>query len=116
MYSQSLTEIPTLIDEIFIAGMSNIELEVLKHSSSFEKQKTKPEILFMLRKKITWVTPDWFVAVDLPIVPHLSKYYDITWIIIFPWRNCRYTEQEISSNQSENLKIHFYYLGSVVKF
>lgn len=64
----------------------------------------------MLRKKITWVTPDWFVDVDLPIVPHLSKYYDITWIIIFPWRNCRYTEQEISSNQSENLKIHFYYL------
>ena len=64
----------------------------------------------MIRKKINWVTPDWFVDVDLPIVPRLAEYYDITWIVVFPWRNCRYTERDISKYQSDNLKIHYFYL------
>lgn len=35
----------------------------------------------MQKPKICWVTPDWFVDVDMPIVPHLLDKYDITWII-----------------------------------
>lgn len=81
MYSQSLTEIPTLIDEIFIAGMSNIELEVLKHSSSFEKQKTKPEILFTLtssqsnlKNSIDFAFPN---GLEISLFPEKPKIYAI---------------------------------------
>lgn len=59
--------------------------------------------------KICWVTPDWFVDVDFPIVPRLAQYYDITWIIVFPWRNCRYTEEEINRCQCEHLKIEYFH-------
>lgn len=63
----------------------------------------------MDRKKICWVTPDWFVDVDMPIVPRLADKYDITWIIVFPWRNCRYTEPEIEKNRSEHLNIIYFH-------
>lgn len=63
----------------------------------------------MQKKKICWVTPDWFVDVDIPIVPRLAEYYDITWIIVFPWRNCRYTEDEIEKVKCEHLKIVYFH-------
>ena len=35
-----------------------------------------------MKKKITWITADYFIDVDLSIVPELSKIYDITWFVI----------------------------------
>lgn len=35
-----------------------------------------------MRKRIVWVTGDYFIDVDMPIVPHLCREYDIEWIII----------------------------------
>ncbi|MCI1741492.1 MAG: glycosyltransferase family 4 protein [Prevotella sp.] len=62
-------------------------------------------------KKICWVTPDWFVDVDMPIIPHLLDEYDITWIIFFPWRNNRYREEDFDYLQNkEGLKIIFFHL------
>ena len=63
----------------------------------------------MLKKKICWVTPDWFVDVDMPIVPHLLEKYDITWIIFFPWRHNRFKEADFKHIMDEHpdLKVCF---------
>ena len=80
MYSQTLIETPTLIDDIFIAGMSNIELEVLRHSTSFEKTKTKPEILYSssqtqtLKNSIDFAFPN---GIDVSLFQEKSKIYAI---------------------------------------
>ena len=36
----------------------------------------------MSKKKIIWITADHFIDVDLPIIPYLVTYYDITWLIV----------------------------------
>lgn len=33
-------------------------------------------------KKIVWLTADYFVDVDLPIIPELAKHYQIKWFIV----------------------------------
>lgn len=64
----------------------------------------------MPKKKICWITPDWFVDVDIPIVPHLLNEYDITWIIFFPWRNNRFKEEDLNDFQGlKNLHIKFFH-------
>ena len=69
----------------------------------------------MTKKKICWVTPDWFIDVDMPIVPHLLDQYDITWIITFPWRHNRFKDEDFKpyfGNPSLEIKfIHFKYYG-----
>lgn len=62
-----------------------------------------------MHKKICWVTPDWFVDVDMPIVPHLLNEYDITWIIFFPWRHNRFNEEDFKQIMDEHseLDVHF---------
>lgn len=63
----------------------------------------------MAKKKLCWVTPDWFVDVDMPIIPHLTDEYDITWIIFFPWRHNRFKEDDFKQVKEEHpeLDIHF---------
>jgi glycosyltransferase involved in cell wall biosynthesis len=34
------------------------------------------------KKRICWITPDYFMAVDSSIVPQLSQYYEIDWVVI----------------------------------
>ena len=36
----------------------------------------------MEKKKICWITPDYFLIVDAPKVPYLSAEFDIEWILI----------------------------------
>jgi glycosyltransferase involved in cell wall biosynthesis len=43
-----------------------------------------------LKKKLCWITPDYFLCVDALIVPKLSNYYHIDWILI----NTRDTERK----------------------
>jgi glycosyltransferase involved in cell wall biosynthesis len=38
--------------------------------------------LLKAKKKIYWITPDYFLCADAFIVPHLSKEYEIEWILI----------------------------------
>lgn len=67
-------------------------------------------------KELCWITPDWFVDVDMPVVPHLSNEYHITWIIVFPWRNNRFKESDFEvirrTNPYVDVKfIHCKYYG-----
>lgn len=50
-------------------------------------------IYYMAKKKIIWLTPDYFVGVDLPIIPVLLGTYNIIWIIQFGLVN-RFSEKE----------------------
>lgn len=43
-----------------------------------------------LKKKLCWITPDYFLCVDAFIVPKLSKDYDIEWILV----NTKNTERK----------------------
>lgn len=36
----------------------------------------------MDKKKIVWITADYFIDVDLPLVPVLRQFYDIDWVLI----------------------------------
>ena len=35
-----------------------------------------------MKKRIAWITADYFIDVDIPIVPHLRQDYDIEWFIL----------------------------------
>lgn len=62
----------------------------------------------MSKKKISWVTPDYFLDVDIPIVPNLLDEYDIIWIILFPWRNNRYKEEDLSKYAKNIITLVFF--------
>lgn len=34
------------------------------------------------RKRICWITPDYFLSVDAPIVKELAQYYQIDWVLV----------------------------------
>lgn len=36
-----------------------------------------------MKKQISWITPSYFVETDIYVVPELSKYYRINWIITY---------------------------------
>lgn len=48
----------------------------------------------MAKKKICWVTPDYFADCDMPLVPLVAKKYDIHWIILFGKRGNRYKDED----------------------
>lgn len=49
----------------------------------------------MEKKKICWLTGSSFIDVDEPIVPELSKYYDIRWVVIRQ-KDSWYSEKDIN--------------------
>lgn len=64
----------------------------------------------MDRKKITWITPDYFVDCDFnpDVLSELLKQYDIRWIIILPVKNARFGRKDFEGFQNfPNLKIEF---------
>lgn len=62
-------------------------------------------------RTICWVTPDCFVDVDIPIIPHILDEYDVTWVINFPWRNNRFKESDFEYlKRYKNLKIIFFHM------
>ena len=64
-----------------------------------------------MSKKICWITPDYFADTDTQVVPYLLGEFEITWIILFPWRNNRYKEGDfLKYLPNDNLKVHFFYL------
>ena len=44
------------------------------------------------KKKICWLTPDYFIIVDAPKVPYLIDDYDIEWILINTYNTFRKTD------------------------
>lgn len=55
----------------------------------------------MKKKKIIWITGSSFIDVDLPIVPRLKKYYDITWFVVRQ-KDCWFSEQDVNKLFEEN--------------
>ena len=48
----------------------------------------------MPKKKICWVTADYFADCDIPLVPLIAKEYNIHWIILFSARGNRYKDED----------------------
>lgn len=55
----------------------------------------------MIQKKICWVTGSGFFDVDEPIIPHLSKHFDIYWIVVREKKSW-YTEEHIRNYMQDN--------------
>ena len=62
------------------------------------------------KKKIVWVTPDYFADCDIKVVPSLSKFYDITWFIIMPNKS-RYRPEDFLTLEKnyKNLKVEIWH-------
>lgn len=63
------------------------------------------------KKRILWVTGDWFMAHDIVLVPLVSQIADIHWVILFPKYNQRFKESDFDEirNNHPNLNITFLY-------
>jgi glycosyltransferase involved in cell wall biosynthesis len=65
----------------------------------------------MDKKKICWITSDEFMMVDLPIMPALSKHYDIDWHIIYNKDNkINYTELIAERTKGTSIKCRIHLL------
>lgn len=62
-------------------------------------------------KRIVWITIDPFVDCDLTPIEQVSKSYFINWIVVFRFRNARYTESEVSNYfaNNRNVDVEFFY-------
>lgn len=62
-------------------------------------------------KKISWITPECFLDVDLPVIKQLRRYYQIKFIIVLPAHSIDY-KQYVSSffPDDKNIEIEFFIL------
>ena len=65
----------------------------------------------MNNKSISWITPNYFLDVDLPIIKELSKTFIIHWIVLLSPRGTADDESLIKNNviENRNLKVIIYY-------
>lgn len=59
----------------------------------------------MIRKKICWITGDYFIDVDIEIIKLLSNNYEIIWYIVLPQNEARYSLSEIERKVGSQIKI-----------
>lgn len=72
----------------------------------------------MDRKKITWVTADYFADCDIDIIPRLCEEgWHIHWIVLFALSN-RYKESDFTKLQDKhlNLTVEFFYLTHRLRY
>lgn len=62
-----------------------------------------------MKKNITWITYDCFLDCDIAIVKKLKKYYNITWILMFPLFETRFKKEDFV-NDSELNGIHLQFI------
>ena len=60
--------------------------------------------------KLLWITADCFIDVDLPIVPELSKIYDITWLIVVS-SSTKIDYTQIVENRTRNLSLKIEFIN-----
>lgn len=65
----------------------------------------------MTKKKICWVTPDYFADCDMPLVPLVAKTFNIHWIILCGKHGNRYKEEdyEVINSACRNITIEYIY-------
>lgn len=76
--------------------------------------KCLPYTLFcMNKKKISWITPDCFIDVDLPIINLLAKDYFIDWQIVIEKNKKIDYELYVKSilDENSNVLVSYYYLN-----
>ncbi|MCF2487388.1 glycosyltransferase [Dyadobacter sp. CY347] len=64
------------------------------------------------KRKITWVTPDYFVDCDfnIDIFKHILQAFEVHWIILLPAKNARFSEGDFQELQKlDGLHIEFLY-------
>lgn len=61
-----------------------------------------------MKKKILWVTADYFVDCDITNIPNLTHDFDIHWLVFLPCSNSRYQKDDILNvaTINNNLSIH----------
>ncbi len=65
----------------------------------------------MEKKNICWITSNYYIDVDLPIMPSLSKYYNIDWLIIHNRKaNSDYLTRVKEVAQAAGIRCLFHYL------
>ena len=67
---------------------------------------------YIVKKKITWVTPDYFVDCDFNpnIFSEILKYFDIHWIILLPNKNARFSKNDFTTiQQLQGVTVEFFY-------
>src|SRR5690554_1048692 len=55
----------------------------------------------MKKKKIAWVTADYFVDCDINILPQLAAKYTIYWFVLLPTKKSRFSKDEIVESNSQ---------------
>lgn len=60
-------------------------------------------------KKISWITPDYFIETDIHIVPELTRFYSIEWYIVYT-TDIPFYKTLSTLNDKENLKINYWKL------
>ncbi|WP_026632256.1 glycosyltransferase [Dyadobacter alkalitolerans] len=64
------------------------------------------------KRKITWVTPDYFVDCDfnIDIFKHILNTFDVHWIVLLPAKNARFSEVDFQELMKlDGLRIEFLY-------
>jgi glycosyltransferase involved in cell wall biosynthesis len=67
------------------------------------------------RRKITWVSPDFFLDTDFnpDLILGLLKHFDIHWIVLFPGKDARFSEADFERlSDVSGLSIEFIYWTS----
>jgi glycosyltransferase involved in cell wall biosynthesis len=69
-----------------------------------------------MRNKIAWITGDYYIDVDLPILPYLIADYDIDWfIVINKSATVNYKPLIESKIDKSKIRIHYLYLNKRVR-
>lgn len=63
-----------------------------------------------MKKKICWITPDYFIDCDIDIIPKLLPFFEINWIVLLPTIGARFKKENFQSLQRlDGLTIEFVY-------
>ena len=46
-----------------------------------------------MKRKICWITPDYFIDCDIDIIPKLLPFFEIDWIVILPTTGARFKKE-----------------------
>lgn len=71
----------------------------------------------MNKRKICWITPDYFVDCDLNYfnMHEILRHYDIHWIVLFS-KNNRFKEADFEQIRKENTNLTIEFLGSIIEY
>lgn len=60
-------------------------------------------------KKVTWITPTYYVDVDLPIIKELQTYFDIHWLVVLQPKDGENTKEYIENTLGERKDVRISY-------